>query len=57
VIARDSIKFNASVLRNPVIDIATMSASTDIPDWCHVEANSTYMQNTCLFLFFWRCSI
>jgi acylaminoacyl-peptidase len=26
--------FRCAVLRNPVIDIATMSGTTDIPDWC-----------------------
>ncbi len=25
-------------MRNPVTNIATMVTSTDIPDWCYVEA-------------------
>lgn len=30
--------FKAVVARNPVIDIASMSIISDIPDWCFVEA-------------------
>jgi acylaminoacyl-peptidase len=29
--------FRCAVLRNPVTDIASMVALTDIPDWCFVE--------------------
>ncbi|KAA8496757.1 Acylamino-acid-releasing enzyme [Porphyridium purpureum] len=29
--------YRAAVLRNPVVNIATMSGSTDIPDWCFAE--------------------
>lgn len=30
--------FSRTVLRNPVVDVAGMVASTDIPDWCFCEA-------------------
>jgi len=30
--------FKTAVLRNPVFNISTMVSSTDIPDWCFVEA-------------------
>ncbi|XP_052782185.1 acylamino-acid-releasing enzyme-like [Mya arenaria] len=30
--------YKAAVCRNPVIDIATMVGSSDIPDWSHVES-------------------
>jgi acylaminoacyl-peptidase len=30
--------FSAAVMRNPVVNLASMVTSTDIPDWCHVEA-------------------
>lgn len=29
--------FKGAVMRNPVIDVAAMIASTDIPDWCFAE--------------------
>jgi len=35
--------FQAAVLRNPVINIATMSSVSDIPDWCIVETNAKDM--------------
>lgn len=31
--------FGACVLRNPVVDLPSMLASTDIPDWCVQERN------------------
>ncbi|XP_076266303.1 acylamino-acid-releasing enzyme-like isoform X2 [Rhynchophorus ferrugineus] len=37
-------KFKAVVARNPVIDIASMSIISDIPDWCYVEAGEAYTQ-------------
>ena len=30
--------FKAAAMRNPVTNIASMLTSTDIPDWCYVEA-------------------
>lgn len=36
--------FKAVVARNPVIDVASMSIISDIPDWCYVEAGSAYTQ-------------
>lgn len=30
--------FRAAVMRNPVVNIASMVTTTDIPDWCYVEA-------------------
>ena len=30
--------FRGTVLRNPVVDIASMQGGTDIPDWCFCEA-------------------
>lgn len=30
--------FRAAILRNPVINIASMLTATDIPDWCFTEA-------------------
>ena len=30
--------FRAAALRNPVVDLPAMVATTDIPDWCYVEA-------------------
>lgn len=32
--------FKACALRNPVTNIPTMASVTDIPDWCHVEAQT-----------------
>uniref|UniRef100_A0A452VDD8 Acylamino-acid-releasing enzyme n=1 Tax=Ursus maritimus TaxID=29073 RepID=A0A452VDD8_URSMA len=34
--------YGACVARNPVINIASMMGSTDIPDWCVVEAGFPY---------------
>jgi acylaminoacyl-peptidase len=34
--------FKVAVLRNPVVNIASMVTTTDIPDWCHVEATGSY---------------
>lgn len=34
--------FNRTVLRNPVVDIASMVGSSDIPNWCFVEAGVEY---------------
>eukprot|EP00127_Corallochytrium_limacisporum_P003259 Clim_evm108s147 gene=Clim_evmTU108s147 len=36
--------FRASVLRNPVTNIASMQATSDIPDWCIGEAGMVYSQ-------------
>ncbi|XP_017769559.1 PREDICTED: acylamino-acid-releasing enzyme-like isoform X2 [Nicrophorus vespilloides] len=36
--------FHAVVARNPVIDIASMSITSDIPDWCYVESGMEYTQ-------------
>lgn len=33
--------FKVAAMRNPVTNIATMVSSTDIPDWCYVEALGT----------------
>lgn len=33
--------FRATVLRNPVVNVATMFGATDIPDWCLCEAGVT----------------
>ncbi|XP_029097685.1 acylamino-acid-releasing enzyme isoform X3 [Monodon monoceros] len=37
--------YGACVVRNPVINIASMMGSTDIPDWCVVEAGFPYSSN------------
>ena len=29
--------FKVAAIRNPVTNVATMTTTTDIPDWCHVE--------------------
>jgi acylaminoacyl-peptidase len=34
--------YKACVLRNPVMNIGTMAASTDIPDWCFAECDISY---------------
>ncbi|RKP37675.1 Alpha/Beta hydrolase protein, partial [Dimargaris cristalligena] len=34
--------YRAVVLRNPVINVGAMAATTDIPDWCAVESGFTY---------------
>ncbi|CAG9830078.1 unnamed protein product [Diabrotica balteata] len=37
-------KYKVVVARNPVIDVAAMSITSDIPDWCFVEAGKEYTQ-------------
>ncbi|CAG9862113.1 unnamed protein product [Phyllotreta striolata] len=37
-------KFKSVVSRNPVIDVASMSISSDIPDWTYAEAGKEYSQ-------------
>ncbi|NXU55433.1 ACPH enzyme, partial [Turnix velox] len=37
--------YHACVVRNPVVNIASMVAATDIPDWCLTEAGFTYTPN------------
>lgn len=37
-------KFKVVVARNPVIDIASMSIISDIPEWCYFEAGKEYTQ-------------
>lgn len=39
--------YSACIARNPVINIASMMGSTDIPDWCMVETGFPY-SNDCL---------
>jgi acylaminoacyl-peptidase len=34
--------FQAAVMRNPVVNLPSMVTSTDIPDWCYVEACGSY---------------
>ncbi|KAG8839764.1 hypothetical protein FRB91_006812, partial [Serendipita sp. 411] len=34
--------FSAAVLRNPVINVASMTSTTDIPDWTDVECGTPY---------------
>ena len=41
--------FKAAALRNPVINIPTMSMVTDIPDWCFLEAGINFPSNTTHF--------
>ncbi|XP_044731633.1 acylamino-acid-releasing enzyme-like isoform X2 [Chrysoperla carnea] len=36
--------YRTVVARNPVIDIASMYIVSDIPDWCSVEAGTSYTQ-------------
>eukprot|EP00051_Salpingoeca_urceolata_P018069 m.251702 g.251702 ORF g.251702 m.251702 type:complete len:733 (-) comp19112_c0_seq9:120-2318(-) len=42
-------RYKVCAMRNPVIDIPTMLGSTDIPDWCVVEAGLTWTQETAAF--------
>lgn len=37
-------RYAVVVTRNPVIDIAIMAGSTDIPDWCAVESGFEYSE-------------
>ena len=37
--------FRAAVMRNPVVNLASMVTSTDIPDWAYVEALGSYHWN------------
>jgi len=37
--------FKVAVMRNPVVNIASMVTATDIPDWCYVEATGSYKWN------------
>ncbi|XP_077282903.1 acylamino-acid-releasing enzyme-like isoform X2 [Arctopsyche grandis] len=37
-------RFKSVVARNPVIDVATMINSSDIPDWCAFEAGSEFTE-------------
>jgi len=34
--------FKAAAMRNPVVNIPSMITTTDIPDWCLVEATGSY---------------
>jgi dipeptidyl aminopeptidase/acylaminoacyl peptidase len=34
--------FSAAVMRNPVINVGSMFATSDIPDWCTVECGIPY---------------
>ncbi|KFU89090.1 Acylamino-acid-releasing enzyme, partial [Chaetura pelagica] len=38
--------YRACVVRNPVVNIASMVATTDIPDWCLTEAGLPYTPDT-----------
>lgn len=38
LIARHADLFKVAVIRNPVVNLLSMIATTDIPDWCRVEA-------------------
>ncbi|XP_072538219.1 acylamino-acid-releasing enzyme isoform X1 [Salminus brasiliensis] len=40
--------YKACIARNPVINLASMVGSTDIPDWCMVEAGFDYNTNALL---------
>ncbi|GAA5926304.1 hypothetical protein JCM1841_005529 [Sporobolomyces salmonicolor] len=39
-------EYDAVVMRNPVIDLRTNFATTDIPDWCYAEATLPYPFST-----------
>lgn len=53
-------KWRAVITRNPVIDVASMSVVSDIPDWCYVETGYEYTQkgpiNEDILLAMRRCS-
>ncbi|XP_035757366.1 acylamino-acid-releasing enzyme [Egretta garzetta] len=38
--------YHACVVRNPVVNIASMVAATDIPDWCLTETGLSYTPDT-----------
>ncbi|NXT50342.1 ACPH enzyme, partial [Pluvianellus socialis] len=38
--------YHACVVRNPVVNIASMVAATDIPDWCLTETGLPYAHDT-----------
>ncbi|XP_009892664.1 PREDICTED: acylamino-acid-releasing enzyme [Charadrius vociferus] len=38
--------YHACVVRNPVVNIASMVAATDIPDWCLTETGLPYVPGT-----------
>ncbi|XP_074952587.1 acylamino-acid-releasing enzyme isoform X3 [Phalacrocorax aristotelis] len=38
--------YHACVVRNPVVNIASMVSATDIPDWCLTETGLPYTPNT-----------
>uniref|UniRef100_A0A8B9L766 acylaminoacyl-peptidase n=1 Tax=Astyanax mexicanus TaxID=7994 RepID=A0A8B9L766_ASTMX len=40
--------YKVCIARNPVINLASMVGSTDIPDWCMVEAGFDYNTNNAL---------
>ncbi|XP_053377651.1 acylamino-acid-releasing enzyme-like [Mercenaria mercenaria] len=52
--------YKAAVCRNPVINIATMTGSSDIPDWCNVEAgldfDFTTVPSEKSMTAMWKCS-
>ena len=37
--------FVTKCARNPVLNLATEVASTDIPDWCYIEAGLLFPEN------------
>lgn len=39
-------KFVAAVARNPVCNLALMVGTTDIPEWCYVEAYGSEGRNS-----------
>ncbi|GAA6010564.1 hypothetical protein JCM11491_002972 [Sporobolomyces phaffii] len=39
-------EFDACVMRNPVVDLPSMLASTDIPDWTYCEMDLDYSQSS-----------
>ncbi|NWR80284.1 ACPH enzyme, partial [Centropus unirufus] len=40
--------YRAAVVRNPVVNIASMVAATDIPDWCLTETGLPFTPGACL---------
>ncbi|XP_047630422.1 acylamino-acid-releasing enzyme isoform X3 [Phacochoerus africanus] len=49
--------YSACVVRNPVINIASMMGSTDIPDWCMVEAGFSYSSDCLPDLSVWAAML